>query len=100
MLSTTQFLDNPDRPDEFVVKHTARFDGLVDLVGKMRNEEVRFFKNDKEMRHVAEIPGIVIEQYCFQSGVSWAEFWADDKHIKKICNDPDLAYFGVTPGRV
>lgn len=101
MLSTTQFLDNPDRPDEFVVAHTARFDGLVDLVGKMRNEGIELMGGPgKEMRHVAEIPGIVVEQYCFQNGVSWAEFWADDKHIKRMCNDPDLAYFRVAPGRV
>jgi hypothetical protein len=100
MLSTTKFIDNPDRPDEFVVAHTARFDGLVDLVGKMRNENVRFFGNSTEMRHVAEIPGILIEQYCFNNGVSWAEFWADSKHIKQMCNDPDLAYFRVAPGRV
>lgn len=98
MLSTTKFIDNPDH-DGFVVAHTERFDGLVDLVTSMRNEGVQLH-GSAEMKHVAEIPGIIIEQYCFQNGVKWDEFWADAKHIKRICNDPDLSYFRVAPGRV
>jgi hypothetical protein len=94
--TTTEFIANPDK-DETVVVHTERFDGLVDMVKALSNEG---FHGTKEMRHVAEIPGIIIEQYCFQTGVSWAEFFADPKHIKAICNDPAFAYLRVAPGRV
>lgn len=96
MHSTTEFIAHPDK-DETVVVHTARFDGLLD-----HNAELRATQQygDKDMRHVANIPGIVIEQYCFLRGVSWQDFFRDPKHIKAICNDPDMAYFRVAPGEV
>lgn len=96
MSSTTEYLHNPDR-DETVVAHTERFDGLLD-----HNAELRATQQygEADMRHVANIPGIIIEQYCLTTGVSWAEFFADNKHIKTILNDPQFAYFRVAPGRV
>lgn len=96
MHSTTEFIANPDK-EETVVVHTARFDGLLD-----HNAELRATKQfgDKDMRHVANIPGIVIEEYCLLRGVSWREFFQDTKHIKAICNDPAFAYFRVAPGKV
>lgn len=96
MHSTTQFIAHPDK-DETVVVHTARFDGLLD-----HNAELRATQQfgDKDMRHVANIPGIVIEQYCYTRGVTWQEFFRDPSHIKAICNDPAFAYFRVAPGQV
>lgn len=96
MYSTTEFIANPDK-EETVVVHTARFDGLLDHNAELRATQCF---GDSDMRHVANIPGIVIEQYCIQRGVTWREFFQDDKHIKAVCNDPDLAYFRVAPGRV
>lgn len=96
MHSTTEFISNPDN-DDTVVVHTARFDGLLD-----HNAELRATQQfgDKDMKHVANIPGIVIEDYCFRRGVTWREFFQDPKHIKAICNDPAFAYFRVAPGEV
>lgn len=96
MSSITEFIANPDK-DETVIVHTATFDGLLD-----HNAELRATRQfgGKEMRHVANIPGIVIEQYCLRIGITWREFHQDPKHIKAICNDPDLAYFRVAPGKV
>lgn len=96
MSSITEFIANPDK-DETVIAHTATFDGLLD-----HNAELRATRQfgDSEMRHVANIPGIVIEQYCLMRGVTWMEVFKDPKHIKAICNDPDLAYFRVAPGEV
>lgn len=94
--SVTEFIANPDK-DETVIVHTETFDGLVDITKAMANEGLH---GSKEMRHVANIPGIIIEQYCFTHGVSWAEFWTDNKHIKAICNDPAFAYLRVAPGEV
>lgn len=95
-MNKTEFIDNPDK-DEIIIAHTVTFDGLIDMNKKLANEGLH---GSKDMRHVAEIPGVIIEQYCFQRGVSWAEFWQDSKHIKAILNDPDMAYFRIAPGRV
>lgn len=96
MTSWNEVFANPDR-DETIVAHTERFDGLLDVVGALRNEGGH---GTKEMRLMALLPGIVIEQYCYINQVQWSEFFADSKHIKRLCNDPDMAYFRVAPGRV
>jgi hypothetical protein len=94
--TVTEVLSNPDK-NETVFVHTEYFDGLVDLTQAMANEGIH---GTKEWRLMANIPGIIIEQYCFTHGVSWAEFWADKKHIKAICNDPAFAKLRVAPGEV
>lgn len=94
--TTTEFISDPDS-DRTVVAHTERFDGLVDTVKAMANEGMH---GSKEMKLMAVVPGIIIEQYCFMTGISWAEFFADKKHIKALCNDPAFAYLRVAPGEV
>src|ERR1700744_2180235 len=94
--SHTQFITNPDK-DETVIVHAERFAGLVDHCKALHNEG---FHGSKEMRHVAAIPGILIEHYCFINHVSWDEFFSDPKHIKKLLNDPEFSAFRVAPGRV
>ena len=96
MGTTTEFISHPDK-DETVVAHTERFDGLLDTVKSMHNEGMH---GEKDMKLMAVIPGILIEQYCYINHISWAEFFADQKHIKALCNDPDNKYWRVAPGRV
>ncbi|NGM79707.1 hypothetical protein [Burkholderia multivorans] len=95
MIETRVHID-PDR-DQTIVERVGHFDGLLDLTAAMRNEG---FHGSSEMRHVAEIPGVIIESYCNTHGITFQEFMGDPKHIKAICNDPDLSYFRVAPGRV
>jgi hypothetical protein len=97
-MKATEFITNPDK-DETVVTHTERFDGLLELNAEMRNTG-QYFDDPNYGKHVANIPGIIIEGYCLRNGVSWAEFFADQKHIKAILNDPQFAYFRVAPGKV
>jgi len=93
---TNKVMAHPDK-DATVIVHTERFDGLLD-----NNAELRATQQygSKDMRHVAEIPGIMIEDYCFRTGMSWAEFFAEQKHMKALLNDPAMAYFRIAPGRV
>lgn len=95
--SRTDFFVNPDNEDEIVHVHNMQFDGLVDLAKDMSNAGLH---GSKEMRLVALIPAGLPEMCCQQWGISWAEFWSDQKWIKKMLNDPDLAAFRVAPGRV
>ncbi len=54
---------------------------------------------DKEFRHAARTPNVIIETYCNNHHLSLADFWRDPKHIKAILNDPDLKAFRIWPGR-
>lgn len=55
---------------------------------------------DKEMKHLAEFPGFLIQAYCDRIGIAWAEWFQNPVHARVMLNDPDLAYFRVSAGRV
>lgn len=53
-----------------------------------------------EFRHAANVPGIVIEQYCQSNGIRFDEFMGDPAHIRRLLNDPDLAGFRIWTGKI
>jgi hypothetical protein len=53
-----------------------------------------------EMRLAASLPLVMVEKYCNDNKISFAEWSADKSHIKRMLNDPALAHFRVWPGRV
>ena len=54
----------------------------------------------KDVRHAAEIPMIVVENYMTRNGITFEEFCAEQKHGKALLNDPALAAFRIWEGRV
>jgi hypothetical protein len=48
--------------------------------------------------YVGTIPGIIIERYLKECGVSYEEFCKDDTHVKRILQDPDYKRFRVWEG--
>lgn len=54
----------------------------------------------REMRHLAEFPGFLIEAYCHQHGIEWDEWFRNPVHCQRMLQDPDLAHFRVDRGRV
>lgn len=55
---------------------------------------------NKEMRHLAEFPGYLIEAYCNQKGITWDEWMQNPVHARIMMNDPDLAHFRVDGRKV
>lgn len=55
---------------------------------------------DRDMRKLAVIPGIIIQQYMNENGVSYAEFMRNPVHANKMLNDRALSGFRTHEGRV
>jgi len=54
-----------------------------------------------EMRHVASLPRVIVEKYCNDTGVSFAEVMGNPQvHIKRICENPDNDAFRIWKGRL
>lgn len=53
-----------------------------------------------EMRYAAEIPKVMVEKYCNDHGVTFAEFMNDPVHVRRFCNDPDNKMFRIWPGQI
>lgn len=70
---------------------------IVDKARALHNEG---FHGSSEMRHIASLPMVVIEKYCNDNGITMGEWMADRSHLRRMVNDPALAYFRIAPGRV
>jgi hypothetical protein len=53
-----------------------------------------------DMKHVASVPQVVIEDWCRKIGVRFSEFVRDQALQARFLNDPDLKAFRIWPGRV
>ena len=49
---------------------------------------------------VGTIPGIIIEQYEKQAGITHHEFMTDRTHIHRIMNNPDYKKFRIFEGKI
>ncbi|HEY8027699.1 MAG TPA: hypothetical protein VIF60_24375 [Burkholderiaceae bacterium] len=58
------------------------------------------YHGSSEMRHAAKIPNVIIEAYCNDNKVSFADVMNNPEHIRRICNDPKNAAFRIWPGRL
>lgn len=53
-----------------------------------------------EMRHAARIPNVIIEMYCNENTVTFADVMRDPAHMNRICNDPENKMFRIWPGKL
>jgi hypothetical protein len=58
------------------------------------------FTGTSEMKHAARIPDVIVEKYCNDNGILFSEFLSNKVHIKRVLNDPALAYFRIWKGKV
>ena len=56
--------------------------------------------NGKELKHAAELPSIVVENYMNVNGVSFHEILNNPIHVQRMCNDPALAAWRIWRGRI
>lgn len=54
----------------------------------------------KDMRHLAQIPAFLVEQYINDAGIDFREFMTNPEHATRMLNDPALAAFRIDQGRV
>ena len=54
----------------------------------------------KDMWHAASYPPVVVERYCNQAGIDFAEFMQNKEHVRRMMQDPALSKFRVFEGQV
>lgn len=58
------------------------------------------FTGSADMKLAASVPMVMVEKYCNDNGVAYADFMCSQEHKKRLLNDPALAHFRVWKGRV
>jgi hypothetical protein len=91
----TRFLEGTD--DTYQIQ---RSQDLAPIAEYAHNMQVAGLTGSKDMRHAAEIPMIVVENYMTRTGITFDEFCAEPKHGQALLNDPALSGFRIWEGRV
>lgn len=89
------FLNNNDFT--YAVKHVEDAEPLIELNKDRRSSGI---VGSSDMKHAAEFPAVVVENYCNTKGITFKQFMEDSSHAIAMLNDPDLRYFRIWEGRV
>ena len=92
----TRLLEGTD--DSFAIERTQDYTPILEYTKGMNSIGAGNLSND--MKHAAEFPMIVVENYLARTGVSFQEFCNSQEHVKALLNDPALASFRIWEGRV
>jgi hypothetical protein len=90
----TQFLSNGE--NKYAVKRVEDVEPLIEHAKTLRAAGA---VGTKDMKHAAEFPATVVENYIARKGITFAEFMADESHVRALLNDPDLKGFRIWEGR-
>lgn len=91
----TRFVEGADHT--FQVQRSQDVRPIMDFAHGM---QAAGLTGSKDMKHAAEIPMLVVENYMLRLGINFEEFCASPEHGKALLNDPALAAFRIWEGRV
>lgn len=74
-----------------VIVHEESMDHLRSQVDAIKRLSIEGFHGDREMRHLAEFPGALIQKYCDISGIEWADWFKNPEHARRMMKDPALS---------
>lgn len=83
-----------------VIVHQESADHVKGVMEACKERVSNGMTGGRDMRHLAEFPGYIIQQYCDINGITWAEWFQNPVHCQRMLQDPDLAYFRIDATRV
>jgi len=83
--------------DKIAIQRVQDCTGIMESAKRLQAEGAH---GSSELRHVARVPAVIVERYCNDNKITFGEFLRDQKHHARLLNDPDLAYFRVSPEKV
>ena len=80
-----------------IVEHTEWFPDLLDTVKHLHNTGQH---GHPDLRLLAMVPGVVIEEWCQQQKVSFDDFTREREVRARFLNNPDNSAFRIWKGHV
>lgn len=65
-----------------------------------KKQQTEGITGTSEIKLAARLPLIIVERYINDNGITMSEFMRNKEHIRRMVNDPDLAYFRVWNGKI
>jgi hypothetical protein len=101
----------PPLPDAVGTKTFIQDEGKIGVYREQDVEPIRDralaiaannggWSKTRELRHVAELPMVNVEQYCSDKGITLNEFLANPVHARAMMADPALRDFNIEANTV
>lgn len=81
-----------------VIVHEAVHADVKAVAEACKRLHIEGIHGDKEMRHLAEFPGWIIQAYCDTHGIEWSQWFRNPEHARRMMKDPALSDFLVWKG--
>jgi hypothetical protein len=83
--------------DRLVIGRSQDCTPILDDAVRRHNEGLH---GTAEVKHAARIPNVIVEKYCNENGVTFADFMNDPVHIKRLVEHPDNSMFRIWKGKL
>lgn len=87
-----------EQDGQTVIVHEESMGHLKAVADAVQRLSIEGHHGDREMRHLAEFPGALIQQYCDTNGIAWDDWFKNPEHARRMMKDPSLSHFLVWKG--
>lgn len=84
--------------NKLVIERVQDVEPILAHTQRLANEGGR--SKSGELYHAASLPKVLVEKYCNDHNITFAEWLSNPDHVKAMLRDPDLTYFRIWKGKV
>jgi hypothetical protein len=81
------------------VQRTQDVEPILEDVKQRRAAGATHSRGPDNHWHLASFPFVVVETYCNNAGITFAEFMRNEDHVARMLSDPGLSGFRIHEGR-
>lgn len=85
--------------DRAVIERVQDVEPVLDYNARLR-QVTDGYNKARDMKHVAEVPMVLIEKWANEAGISVAEWMADPENMRRQLNDPANKFLRIGQGRL
>ncbi len=85
--------------DRLIIERVQDVEPYLEHLAKIR-QVTDGVSESGDFRYAGTIPDVIVEKYCNERGISYAEFVNNREHHRRILNDPNYSKLRVWKGRL
>lgn len=86
--------------DRLVVERVQDVEPILDYTARLRALNPAGYSPSRDLKHVAEVPLVLVEKWANDAGMSVADWLADPELMRRQLNDPANAFLRTGKGRL
>lgn len=89
-----------DSSDRLIVEREQDVEPVLIQTAQLRALNPSGYTPSKDLKHVAEVPFILVEKWANEAGMTVSDWLADPELMRRKLNDPENAFLRTGKGRL